>query len=390
MPASREPRAGRRRDRPPRPKADDVFVGQVTDAATLRGAAEGVATVYSTIGITRQRDHLTYEQVDYAGNLALLLEAERAGVQRFTYVAVFGGGLLRTVRLVDAKERFVDALVAGPLQHTIVRPTGFFSDMEAVLDMAARGRVYLVGDGQHRINPISGRDLAVACVQATESGSRQIEVGGPEIFSYQQIARLAAQVVGRPVRITHLPPGLLRTAASPLRMIAPARHGPLQFFLAVMTHDLVAPGSGTDRLGDFFRQASAGRRRRGPSVAAPRRGGGCGRSGRDPDLRAGSRAFPVPLTPPGPGARPCGVALTPEAQRQHSRMPEKIVVAVLEGLYGSIARDPWRASKPLHDELAGLRVARRSEYRVVFRIDENSHLIVVRRVDHRRDVYRPR
>jgi mRNA interferase RelE/StbE len=96
------------------------------------------------------------------------------------------------------------------------------------------------------------------------------------------------------------------------------------------------------------------------------------------------------VTPPAAGGRPYGVALTPEAQRQLSRLPEKIVAAVLEGLYGSIAQDPLRVSKPLHDELAGLRVARRSEYRVVFRIDESKHLIVVRRIDHRRDVYRPR
>jgi mRNA-degrading endonuclease RelE of RelBE toxin-antitoxin system len=47
-------------------------------------------------------------------------------------------------------------------------------------------------------------------------------------------------------------------------------------------------------------------------------------------------------------------------------------------------------SKPLQDELAGLGVAHRSEYRVVFRIDESEHLIVVRGIDHRRDVYRPR
>jgi hypothetical protein len=46
------------------------------------------------------------------------------------------------------------------------------------------------------------------------------------------------------------------------------------------------------------------------------------------------------------------------------------MAALLEGLYGSIARGPWRVSKPLHDELAGLRVARRSQYRVVFRADE--------------------
>jgi mRNA interferase RelE/StbE len=96
------------------------------------------------------------------------------------------------------------------------------------------------------------------------------------------------------------------------------------------------------------------------------------------------------VTPTGPAARPYDVALTPEAQRQLSRLPQKIVAAVLQGLFGSIARDPWRVSKPLHDELVGLRVARRSEYRVVFRIDESKHLVVVRRIDHRRGVYRPR
>ena len=88
--------------------------------------------------------------------------------------------------------------------------------------------------------------------------------------------------------------------------------------------------------------------------------------------------------------RPYDIALTPEAQRQLSRLPEKVVAAVLEGLYGSIARHPWRVSKPLHDEFVGLRATRRGEYRVVFRIDESKHLIVVRRIDHRRDVYRPR
>jgi mRNA-degrading endonuclease RelE of RelBE toxin-antitoxin system len=96
------------------------------------------------------------------------------------------------------------------------------------------------------------------------------------------------------------------------------------------------------------------------------------------------------VTPSDPAGRPYDIALTPEVQRQLSRLPEKIVTAMLEGLYGSIARDPWRVSKPLQDELAGLGVARRSQYRIVFRIDEPKRLLVVRRVDHRRDIYRRR
>jgi mRNA-degrading endonuclease RelE of RelBE toxin-antitoxin system len=46
-------------------------------------------------------------------------------------------------------------------------------------------------------------------------------------------------------------------------------------------------------------------------------------------------------------------------------------------------------SKPLHDEFEGFRCARRGEYRIVLRIDEEQRVVRVARVDHRPDIYRP-
>jgi uncharacterized protein YbjT (DUF2867 family) len=130
--------------------------------------------------------------------------------------------------------------------------------MRAFLDMARRGRTYLVGDGAHRINPISGRDVAAVSVDAAEAGSDEVEVGGPDVFSYAQIAQLAARAAGRPARVTHLPPGVLRATVGALRRLTPASvHGPLEFLLAVMTTDMVAPAVGRDRLGDYFAQQAA-------------------------------------------------------------------------------------------------------------------------------------
>ena len=63
--------------------------------------------------------------------------------------------------------------------------------------------------------------------------------------------------------------------------------------------------------------------------------------------------------------------------------------AIFEFIRGPLAQDPWRVSKPLHDELDGFRGARRGEYRLVFRIDEERRVVRVVRVDHRSDVYRP-
>jgi uncharacterized protein YbjT (DUF2867 family) len=242
--------------------ASEVFVGQVTEPASLHGVADGVETVFSSIGITRQRDRVGYEDVDYGGNLALLREAERAGVRRFVYVSVLHGRELRDrVRLAAAKERFVDALRDSPVASTVIRPPGYFSDMAAFLDMARKGRAYLIGDGQRRMNPISGADLARQCVDAARAGVDELAVGGPDTLSHTEIAQLAFVAAGCDARIWHVPLGVARAAVAVAERVTPERrYGPLQFFVAVMGEDMVAPVSaGTDHLADFFRTEAARR-----------------------------------------------------------------------------------------------------------------------------------
>jgi uncharacterized protein YbjT (DUF2867 family) len=49
--------------------------------------------------------------------------------------------------------------MSSGMDYVIIRPTGFFSDMFMILDMARRGRVYLLGSGAGKINPIHSRDF---------------------------------------------------------------------------------------------------------------------------------------------------------------------------------------------------------------------------------------
>jgi mRNA interferase RelE/StbE len=69
-------------------------------------------------------------------------------------------------------------------------------------------------------------------------------------------------------------------------------------------------------------------------------------------------------------------------------IPLNAARAIFEFINGPLSQDPCRVSKPLHDELEGFRGARRGEYRVIFRIDEQERVIRVVRVDHRSDIYR--
>ena len=234
--------------------ADELFIGEVTDPGSLDGLCDGIDAVFSSVGITRQKDGLTYNDVDYQANRNLLTLAEASDVSKYMYVHVLNAEKLKHVALVQAKQTFVDELKRSTLDHTVICPTGFFSDMEEVLSMARSGRVYLFGDGSNRINPIHGADLAEVCAEALVRPASEIDVGGPEVFTYREIAELAFDVVDQPEKITCIPKYLVSATVGALRWLTPAKvYGPVQFMASVMTMDVIGQPRGQRRLAGHFR-----------------------------------------------------------------------------------------------------------------------------------------
>ena len=84
------------------------------------------------------------------------------------------------------------------------------------------------------------------------------------------------------------------------------------------------------------------------------------------------------------------VEITPEGLRHLRKLPEKVKVAVLETIFGSIAENPQRVRKPLRGELEGLFSARRGDFRVIYEIDQETRTVIIHRAAHRGTVYRPR
>jgi mRNA interferase RelE/StbE len=78
------------------------------------------------------------------------------------------------------------------------------------------------------------------------------------------------------------------------------------------------------------------------------------------------------------------------ARRALVRLPEKVATAVVEFLYGSLAANPRRVGKPLKLGLEGLHSARRGDYRVIYRIDDQRHRVDILAIEHRADIYRSR
>jgi uncharacterized protein YbjT (DUF2867 family) len=232
---------------------DEIVHGEVTKPTTLAGHCDGIDVVFSSVGITRQKDGLSFRDVDYQGNLNLLREARRAGVTRFVYVSACEGPKLRHLDIIDAHEAFVDELEHSGVEHAVLRPTGYFSDMGEILEMARKGRVWLIGDGNCRVNPIHGADLAVACADAVEGGPAAIDVGGPEVLSWNDAAALAFKVLDRPARISHVPEALVWAAVRLVRLVKRHQGELLAFFTTMATRDVVAPTVGSHTLEAHFR-----------------------------------------------------------------------------------------------------------------------------------------
>jgi uncharacterized protein YbjT (DUF2867 family) len=234
-------------------KAAEILKAELTNPDSVKGCCKDIDVVISTVGITRQKDGLTYMDVDYQANMNLLKEAKTSGVKKFIYVSVLNGEKLRNLKICDAKEMFVEQLKKSGIDYCIVRPNGFFSDMSEIYNMARKGRIYLFGNGELRANPIHGEDLAVVCVDAIDSSDKEIQIGGPETLTQNEIASIAFDILGKKPKITHIPGWVRAVILKLARLLTGSKvYGPIEFFMTVMSIDMLAPEYGKHTLKEYF------------------------------------------------------------------------------------------------------------------------------------------
>ena len=233
-----------------------VRTGDLREPASLLGACDGIDVVVSAAGASlalkvspRLAD---YHEVDYLGNLNLLREAEQAGVRRFVYVSVFHTPALHDLAYVRAHRDFEAELQRSPLDHVILRPTGYFAAFAVFVRLARLGTAPLLGTGEARTNPIHEADLAAVCAEALDRTGEVIEVGGPETLSRRALFERAFEAVGKPPQFVQVPDAVVRFNRRCLAPFDARLADLLAFFQAVSHHDIVAPPAGTRRIGAYF------------------------------------------------------------------------------------------------------------------------------------------
>jgi uncharacterized protein YbjT (DUF2867 family) len=105
------------------------------------------------------------------------------------------------------------------------------------------------------MNPIHGADLAKVCVSAISSEEKEIEVGGPEVLTHNEIAELAFNVLNKKPKIKYMSEWMRKAILGFTRTFTSSKtYGPMEFFFTVLAIDMIAPKYGTHTLNSFFEE----------------------------------------------------------------------------------------------------------------------------------------
>ncbi len=162
--------------------------------------------------------------VDYQANANLLLAAKEHQASKFVLLSAI---CVQKPQLAfqHAKLKFEEELQASGLDYSIVRPTAFFKSLSGQLARVKKGGpFYVFGDGRLTYcKPISDDDLAeflVDCLNQPERSNATLLVGGPgpALCPMDQAAMMQA-LLSRPVKVRHVPIGLLKAVIATLSLL---------------------------------------------------------------------------------------------------------------------------------------------------------------------------
>lgn len=183
-----------------------AIVADVLQPETMEGICDNADVIISTIGLTKASTTLTCYDVDYQGNLNLLKEAKKSGVNNFAYISVLKADGNPQVPMLDAKAQFEKELKKSNINWVIFRPTGYFYDIAKVfMPMIEKGRVTLIGKKQVHANLVDTHDFAEFIIKHMCDHKKIYNIGGKETYNYEEIAKMFFQAAGKTPKIARVP-----------------------------------------------------------------------------------------------------------------------------------------------------------------------------------------
>jgi NADH dehydrogenase len=179
----------------------------------LTESLRGVSVLYNTYWV--RFNHRTFTHAEAVRNTLTLFDAaKKAGVERIVHISITNPSEESRLEYFSGKARFERALVESGIPHAILRPAVIFGKEDILFNniawMLRNFPVFGVfGNGNYRIQPVYVDDLAALAVEyGGKSGNSVVNAIGPETFTYRELVRTIAAIIGKPRPIVPIPPYL--------------------------------------------------------------------------------------------------------------------------------------------------------------------------------------
>ena len=189
------------------------------DHRRMVSALAGGDVLYNTYWVRFNHDDFTHSMaVDNTAKL--FAAAKEAGVRRVVHISITNPSEDSELEYFSGKARLERQLKESGLSYSILRPTVLFGKEDILMNNIAwalrRLPVFGVfGDGKYRLQPIFVDDLAELAVHEGQSEeNRIIDAIGPETFTFRELVRMVAEMIGKRRLIISVSPGLGFFAAS--------------------------------------------------------------------------------------------------------------------------------------------------------------------------------
>jgi uncharacterized protein YbjT (DUF2867 family) len=233
----------------------ETVTGDITCIEDVKKAVQGIGTVMFVLGLKRQAKELTHEMVENGGMQNVIIAAKEAGVKHIMYISALGVSPEAKASSLIAKGNSEKTLISSGIGYTIFRPSGYFVDFSEHFapKIKETGKFTLIGDGLTRIQPLAPSDLAEALILSIDNPkvkNKIFKISGTEIFTLADTVQLVSKVVGRSVKLTKLPFGLMNVIFSFMALVTGSRG--LKDFLYRMSRDSVCTEKETGEIREVF------------------------------------------------------------------------------------------------------------------------------------------
>jgi len=215
---------------PALPEAAEAVRGDVTDAASLEAAAAGCDAVVNLVAILDGAD-AAFEAINAGGPRNVVAAANAHGIRRIVHMSALGVSAEHAplTRYWGSKYAGKQAVISSGLDWTVLEPSFVFGRgggaLKAFESLIRMPLAPVIGDGRYRHQPVWAGDVATAFVRALErpeTAGQVIPLGGPQVFTFDELLDELARVTGRaPKRKLHVPVGLMKAQAGLLQHFPP-------------------------------------------------------------------------------------------------------------------------------------------------------------------------